>query len=233
MKKALSFLLVLLVPAIILPQEVKKEEIKKDEPRKTSAANVVTTIPVLSQYSEKFKLHNFSFNKKIDIEGKGDVLEVEFILKNQIDNPQDLYIFVIATFEKTEKTQSSFEIPISEKERIRSFVPFPFDIKNFEYPDTDSKGNVKKDENGHDRIRLIKFPKDPKLGINPYKGQPYHLKDNLLVRTLHVSKYRTNYFYFNEVAVLIFDSEGKPVFRQLYSLEGFRRKGLRQSHKWQ
>ena len=50
----------------------------------------------------------------------------------------------------------------------------------------------------------------------------YHLKDKLNIWTTHLSKYRNNYFFFNEVTILIFDKDGNPLFRQLYSISGKR-----------
>lgn len=212
MKKKTALLIMLLLPCAIFSQEEGKKTAQQD----------ATNIPVQSQYSNKFKITNLYFNKRIDLGGKGEILEVEFVLQNCIDDPQDLYIFTIATYEKVEKTTSSFERPIPEKERIRSFVPFPYDLSNFQYPVRDEAGNVKKDANGLEMVRLVKFPKDPKKGVDPNTDKPYHLKNKLVVRTTHLSPYRTNYFFFNNVVVLVFDSEGKPAYRQLFEIKGKR-----------
>ncbi|OHD69192.1 MAG: hypothetical protein A2W19_06285 [Spirochaetes bacterium RBG_16_49_21] len=183
---------------------------------------LTTNIPVLAQYSKKFAIKNIDFNKVIDIGGKGEVLEVQFVLQNLTDDPMDLYIFTIATFEKVERTRSSFEKPVPPTHRIRSFVPYPPDIANFQYPATDGEGNINRDKQGPEKFKFVKFPKNSKAGIDPNTGKPHHLVEKLIVRTTHLSKYRVNYFFFNEVAILIFDSEGKPAFRQLYQLQGTR-----------
>jgi hypothetical protein len=209
-------LIIFTATPLIIYSQPKKE--KKADPGFINSA-----IPVQSQYSNQFKIKKVYFNKRIDWGGKGDVLEVEFTIKNMIDEPQDLYIFIIASYEIPWRGRTSFQVPVPKKKRVRSFVPFPFDLKNFEYPDVDRKGNIKKDKKGKELINLVKFPKNPKAGTDPETGKPYHLNGNLLIRSTHLSRYRNNYFFFNEVAVLVFDSEGKPAFRQLYALRGFRR----------
>ena len=215
MNKSKLIFLILITPVILFSQVKNK---------KTRGSSVVkTTIPIQAQYSNKFKIKDVSFNKRIDYNGRGEVLEVEFSINNLTDDPMDLYVFVITTFEKNEKIKTSFNIPIPAKEKIRSFVPYPFDLKNFQYPDRDKSGNVKKNDQGKDRIKLVKFPRNPKAGINALTGKPYNLKDKIHVRTIHLSKYRTNFYFFNEAAILVFDRDGKPVFRQLYVLKGFRR----------
>lgn len=215
MLKKLLLIVILITPLLIYSQTEKVN--------KTDSGFIKSAIPVQAQYSNLFKIKNVYFNKRIDWGGKGDVLEVEFKIQNMIDDPQDLYIFIIATYEIDWRGRTSFQMPIPKKDRVKSFVPYPFDIKNFEYPDVDRKGNIKKDKKGNDAIKLVKFPKNPKAGTNPETGKPYHLKDNLLIRSTHLSKYRNNYFFFNEVAVLVFDSKSKPAFRQLYELRGYRR----------
>ncbi len=212
MKKYIALLLFALIPAVTFSQAEKT----------STAPEAGTNIPVLAQYSNRFKVKSVYFNKKIDPSGRGEILEVEFLLENQTDDPMDLYIFAIATFEKKQKTRSSFEEPIPPEERIRSFVPFPGDISNFTYPDTDSEGKVKKDKDGNELVKLVKFPKDPKQGTDQATGKPYRLEEKLFITTEHVSLYRKNYFFFNEVAILIFDNDGKPVFRQLFNIVGKR-----------
>ena len=49
------------------------------------------------------------------------------------------------------------------------------------------------------------------------------LKEKLLIRTEHLSKYRVNYKYFNYVTIMMFNEKGEPVYRQLYELMGWRR----------
>jgi len=205
---------IVLIPVIVFSQ---------DRGSKKTVKKVKTDIPIQAQYSKDFGIKTVNFNKRIDLGGRGEVLEVEFVVRNLTDEPMDLYIFTIATYEKTQQRQTSFDLPIPLKERVRSFVPFPFDLKNFEYTDYDEKGQIKKDRKGQDKKKFIKFPHNPRAGIEPQSGKMYNLKNQLIVRTTHLSRYRTNYFYFNEVAILVFDSEAKPVFRQLYKLKGWRR----------
>jgi hypothetical protein len=212
MKKYIASLLILLAPALVFSQDDKNIQQQK----------AMTNIPVLSQYSNTFSIRNLYFNKRIDVNGRGEILEVEFILENLTDNPVDIYLFTIATFERVEKTRSSFERPIPPKERIRTFVTYPDDIQNFTQPMLDEKGQPKKDSNGLDIMEFIKFPKNPKAGVDISTGKPYRLTDKLVIRTTHLSPYRKNYFFFNNVAVLIFDSEGKPAYRKLFEVKGKR-----------
>lgn len=212
MKKYIAMILLLMVPAVLFSQDEAKK----------SPGQISTNIPVLSQYSENFTIRNLYFNKRNHLGGKGEVLEVEFVLENLTDEPMDLYIFTIATFEKKEKTQSSFERPVPQKERVRTFVTYPDDIANFSYPDTDEQGNVKKDKNGLEIQKLLKYPKNPKAGVDPLTGKPYRLKDRMHIITTHLSPFRMNYYFFNNLAVLVFDSDGKPVYRKLYEIKGKR-----------
>ncbi len=240
MKKNVAIALILLFPVILFSQVVKKKEKsretateksavtakEKDESKEKevkSTSGLVTTIPVQSKYSNKFKIKSIDFNKAVDYNKRGEILEVQFVLQNLTDDPMDLYVFTIATYEKKERTRSSLEPPVPPSHRVRSFVPFPDDITNFQYQATDKEGQVLRDRKGKERTKLLKFPKNPKAGIDPGTGKPYHLKDKLVIRATHLSKYRSNYFYFNEAAVLIFDDEGKLVFRQLYKLDSYRR----------
>ncbi len=222
MKKYSIVLLALLVPAMLFSQDAKKEEAPKKEETPKNQGNVLTNIPVQAQYSNNFEIKNLFFNKRTDVGGKGEILEVEFSLENLTDDPMDVYVFTIATFEKVEKTKSSLERPIPQRERIRTFVTYPDDISNFTYQDTDEKGNVKKDKNGLEIVKLVKFPKNTKAGVDPKTGKPYHLVDKLQIYTTHLSKYRRNYYFFNNLAVLVFDSEGKPAFRKLFEIKGKR-----------
>jgi hypothetical protein len=211
MMKYIAIMMSLFIPALVFSQDTGKQQ-----------KAVITNIPVLSQYSNSFIIKNLYFNKKVDINGKGEILEVEFLLENLTDNPLDVYIFTVATYEKTEKTKSSFEIPVPPKERIRTFVTYPDDIQNFTHPVLDDKGNLQKDQNGLEIVKLVKFPQNPKAGVNPNTGKPYHLTDKLMIRTIHLSPYRKNYFFFNNLAVLVFDSEGKPSYRKLFEIKGKR-----------
>jgi hypothetical protein len=171
-------------------------------------------VPIQSQYSSDFKIVENYLNRRIEPNGRGDVLEVELVIQNMTDKPQELYIFAVATCEKVEHTKSSFEMPIPERDRMRSFVPFPENIANFEYDNPDAKG----------KKLLISYPKNPREGVNPATGKPYLLKviDKLVVRTYHVSPYLKDFKFFNYLRVVIFNSEGNPVFRQKYEINGIR-----------
>jgi hypothetical protein len=208
MKRLMGTVVLLLLPGIVLSRGDARKETKRQD-------RTTMSIPVLSQYSNKFAIKNVDFNKLIDYKGRGEILEVQFIVQNLTGNPMDLYIFAIATFEKGQRTGSGFE---PQTRRIESFVPYPFDLDNFKYPLTDGRGNIIRDSRGREKFKFAKFPKDPKEGIDPSTGKPYHLVDKLAVKTTHLSPYRANYFFFNEAAILIFDGEGKPSFRQLYRL---------------
>ena len=190
-------------------------------PAKPSAATT-GTIPVQSQYSDRFSITSIDFNKKTELSGKGEILEVVLTLVNQIDDPQDLYIFVIATYEVGKPNESLLDAPIPPHQRIRSFVPYPLDLSNFDYTENGKDGKPAKDDQGQDVHLYKKFPKNPLAGVDPSTGKPYTLKDRLIIRTQHLSKFRHKYTYFNEVAVLVFDKDGKPVYRQVYKLNGFR-----------
>lgn len=213
MKRYITVFIILLIPGLLISQDIQTGK---------GVDKVNTNIPVQAQYSNQFTIKNLFFNKKIDPTGMGEILEIEFLLENLTDDPQDLYIFTIATFEKIEATRSSFERPITLKERVRTFVTYPDDLLNFSYPDLDQQGNQKKDKNGADLIKLLKFPKNPKAGVDALTGKPYRLFDKKHIRTTHLSRYRKNYFFFNNLAVLVFDSEGKPAYRQLYMVKGKR-----------
>lgn len=212
MKKYILIILLSLVPALVMAQVNTG----------TDKGKIKTNIPATSQYSDSFAIKNVFFNKRIDTGLNGEFLEVEFLLENKTDEPMDLYIFVIATYEKVERTKSSLERPVPQRERIRTFVPYPDDISNFTYPDTDDKGNVKKNKDGLEIAKLVKFPKNPKAGVDQKTNKPYHLTDSLQVYSKHLSKYRQNYYFYNNVAILVFDADGKPVFRQLYEIKGKR-----------
>lgn len=207
--KWLSFLILLFIPVLLLPQGKTKKQDNK--------GIVDTAISPLSLQSKDFSIKSIDFNKRIDIKGRGEILEVVMVLKNNTDNPIDLYVFTIATYEKTQKTRSSFEKLIPEKEKLRTFKAFPGPDSNFQYPKYDPSGKIEKNKKGETKMRYVKFPKDPK------KGKFYTLKNKIIYRSAHLSEYRSNYFYFNEVMVLIFNKEGKPIFRQLYKVIGQRR----------
>ncbi|HOJ27655.1 MAG TPA: hypothetical protein PL059_01130 [Spirochaetota bacterium] len=196
MKKNFLTIIMVLFTSVLLAQTTQKLD-----------------IPVQSLYSNQVKIKDIYFNRRVDIAGKGDVLEVEVLFENLTDYPMDIYVNIIATYEKEEKTKSSFEMPIPEKERIRNFVPYPDDIANYEY--TDSKG----------KKIFQAYPKNTKSGINPLTNKLYFLpvRDILVVRSYHVSPYRKDFIFFNYVTVLVFDKDGNPIMREVYELKGKRK----------
>jgi hypothetical protein len=196
MKKKIYTIIMVLCASVLLAQTTQKLD-----------------IPVQSLYSNQVRIKDIYFNKRVDTAGKGDVLEVEVLFENLTDNPMDIYVNVIATFEKEEKTTSSFEMPIPEKERIRNFVPYPDDLANYEY--TDNKG----------KKIFQAYPKNTKSGINPLTNKLYSLpvRDTLVVRSYHVSPYRKDFVFFNYVTVLVFDKDGNPIMREVYELKGKRK----------
>ena len=222
MKRSVIIILLLTVPALIFSQEQQSQQPSQQQAQQNQESKRKPS-PVVSQYSHDFVVKDISFNKRIDVGGRGELLEVEFNLVNKTDYPFDVYIFVLASYEVKEKTDSSFEPPVPREKRIRSFVPFPDVPDQFRTPILDDKGNIRKNVHGVDMYDYEKSPRDPKTGVNPDTGKPYTLKEKMLVRTYHLSLYRNNYFFFNQAAILIFDKDGNPVFRQLYELNAWRR----------
>ena len=142
----------------------------------------------------------------------GEVLEVEFQLRNMIEMPHELYIFVIATYEKSYKTDSSFQSPsLDDTNQIKNIKVFPDDLSNFEYSEKDQAGNDKK--------VYIKYPKNIKAGVNPETRKPYLLDENITFRTKFLSKYARRYYYFNEIAILIFDDKEELIYREVFKVK--------------
>lgn len=197
----LIFLLILL-PSVLFAQE-KTESKSEKKPEKKS-------FPIHSVRTELFKLKSMSLNRIVPT-GEGEILESEFILENMTDDPIELYIFTIATCEHTYTTKSSFESPsLDDKKRIKLIVPFPYDIENFNY----GKGQF-----GNKEDKYVKFPKNIKSGIDPDTGKPYVLKDKMLFRSRHLTRYLKKFKFFNEFTILIFDKNEKLIYRQLFSLK--------------
>jgi len=96
MFRRIYIMLALFVPvSFVFPQS----DTVKDEKNKTKIEKpeqIVTT--------DVFGIENLSFNKKIDPTGKGELLQVEFALKNNTDSPLELYIFMMAQL----KTRNGF-----------------------------------------------------------------------------------------------------------------------------
>ena len=65
------------MPALLLSQG-------EESPEVTSKKKVKTNIPVQAQYSNKFKVKEIHFNKVIDPNGRGEMLDVQFSLQNML-----------------------------------------------------------------------------------------------------------------------------------------------------
>jgi hypothetical protein len=202
MKRILIFLLALL-PAILSAQD--QENITKD-PLK---------MPVLSINTDRFSMTDLSFNWAVP-GSKEEILEVEFVLNNLIDTPQNLYIFIIATYESHYFTKSSFESPsLEDREMIKVINTFPEDVKNFEY--------TYKNEKGNEVTEYLKYPKNIKAGINPGTGEPYKLNERLIFRSYHPFRDLKKYKHFNEITILIFDEKENLIFRDFFHVKPKRR----------
>mgnify|MGYP000925467741 CR=1 FL=1 len=197
MKRFLS-LLIILIPVLLFSQETQTLSGKK-------------IFPVLAVKTDLFKVYNMSFNKTIP-GYEGEVLEVEFQIKNLIEMPHELYIFVIATYEKSYKTDSSFQSPsLDDLNQIKNIKVYPDDLSNFEY--------TEKDKSGNDIKVYIKHPKNIKAGVDPSTGKPYMLDDNITFRTKFLSKYARKYYYFNEISILIFDNKEELIYREVFKVK--------------
>jgi hypothetical protein len=218
MIKRILFILIRTIPVVITPQDKPAET-----PGPSAPGDVNTNISVLSQYSNRFKFKEVYFNRRIDPGGRGENLMVDFALENQTDHEMDLYIFIIASYEIDVPSESTFTRPVPLEDRIKNFAVSPGSIENFTYPDVDGKGVRKKNMFNEDMNKYVKFPKNPREGINPETGKPWRLGGRLFFTTNILSPYKQNYYFFNNAAILIFDDQGKPLFRQLFELKGFRR----------
>ena len=174
------------------------------------------TVPTEAQFNKRFKISPIYFNKRIDPAGLGEILEVEMMFENLTEEPMDLNVITIATVEFPPKSNSSFERPIEKTDIIRYLDASP-DADNFKYPLKDEAGNIQKDYYGHDRFEYKKIPHDPK------KANLIKLDDTYMLRTYHISRYRKKYDFFNAVAVLVFNTEGQPIFASYYTIDGKRR----------
>lgn len=106
MMKLMNILLLISLPLNLFAQAgTDKKEEKKGDTRTISA------VPIQSQYSKAFTITNVYFNRRIDIGGKGETLEVEMKLNNKTDETQELYIFVIAAYEDRHANLTSFSPP--------------------------------------------------------------------------------------------------------------------------
>jgi hypothetical protein len=172
-------------------------------------------MPVLSINTDRFAMTNLSFNWAVP-GAKEEILEVEFALTNLIDDPQNLYIFIIATYESHYFTKSSFERPsLEDREEIKVINTFPEDVKNFEY--------TYKDEKGNEVTEYLKYPKNIKAGINPGTGEAYKLNERLIFRSYHPFRDLKKYKHFNEITILIFDEKENLIFRDFFHVKPKRR----------
>ena len=202
MKRILIFLIAL-IPVLLFAQD--QDNIKND-PFK---------MPVLSISTDKFRMTNLSFNRMVS-GGDEEILEVEFMLHNQTDDPLKLYIFIIATYESHFFTTSSFQRPsLEDRDEIKVFTPFPEDVKNFQY--------TYKDEKGAEKTEFLKFPKNVKTGINPGTGEAYELSDRLIFRSYHPFRDLRKYNFFNGITILIFDEKEELIYRDFFKVRGKRR----------
>jgi hypothetical protein len=159
-----------------------------------------------------FHVKDLSFTR-LEYDAGGEFLETSFRIENLTNVPIELYIFVVATFEKGYIPYSSFEsLELEDRNWTKNFKPFPDDLTNFEYTDKDEKGEEKK--------FYYKYPKNIKAGIDLATGKPYHIEEKFIFRGRHFNPYGKNYYFFNTITILIFDAaDEKLVFSQNYAVK--------------
>ena len=203
LKKIIIILVLISIPVSVFSQQGADTEKtdKKDEH------------PVLAVFTDVFDIKHLSFIKKVDPKGRGELILVEFQLLNNTDLTRDLYIFVVATNEEInwKKTTLTDRRILPQGSRINYFASYPDSNDNFKYQDQDGKEY------------MDKYPKDYKAGINPYTGKPYSLDTDIIVRTEILCRYRKRYQYFNYVTLMIYDDEGKLLFRQVHRIDWTRK----------
>lgn len=203
--KHLLISLFLIIPVFLFSQDKSADNNRLDLKKQ----------PVLSISSELFKLKNLTFSR-VQKDNSGEILETEFQLENLTNVSMDLYIFVIATYEKEYITKSSFEKPeLEDRNLIKLIQTYPDELSDYEYTEKDSSGVEKK--------VYQKYPKNIKAGIDKKTGKPYTLDDVITFRSQHLSKFLKKYYFFNEITILIFDTEEKLLFRQNYTVHPIRR----------
>jgi hypothetical protein len=200
-KKIITAIIIMFASTWVFSQDTAK---KADETKKDP-------FPPLTVKTDLFVVTNPTFSKKTELRGKGEILEVQFEIINNTDQPHPFYLFILASYDDALWQYNSFNTKklVIEKVDINYFSPYPDNKDTFTY-----------DINGAKEIK--KYPKDFKLGVDKSSGKIYTLKDKIIIDTEHVCLFRKNYKYFNNVAVLIYDEEGKILFRQTYLLKGFR-----------
>ena len=212
----------IIAAAFIIPLVLMARDNAAGEGVKVEEPSLVITPG--SQYSYDFSISSIDFNKRGHIGGWGEELEVQMIIKNLRNEPRELYIFIIASYEE-ERGPDPFARGVDRYEttRILNFVPYPDDPANFKYAVLNMEGEPVMDREGSPVTRFRSVPRDPALGVSSDTGGPYLLEDTLVVRTRHLSPYRNNYVFFNKVEVIIFDRYLEPCHRQVYLLRGYRR----------
>jgi hypothetical protein len=207
MKKVMIFILILL-PFVLAAQN-------EPEPESQNSSNdIEVTRPVQASQSPMITMRYESFNRKLDLYGKGELLQIEFQLHNQTDVDLNLYIFTFATYEEFEYEMNSFgDKPLYLNDmNILYFRADPADEELYTYEKEDGSSY------------FVKHPKDITKGVNPETGEPFKLDNTLIYRTNLLNHYRKKYNYFNMVTVLIFDADNNELlFRQVWTLDGRRK----------
>ncbi|MDA3901075.1 MAG: hypothetical protein PF637_11225 [Spirochaetes bacterium] len=200
--------ILILIPVLLWAQAKEDEEKKSDR----SGSTTEKDLPTQMVQSEEFEIRHISFNKKVDPRGRGELLQVDFQLENEVDISLDLYIHIVATNEELVWVYDSFGKKKITPKRIdtKYIKSLPEDVSQYEYEIEGEKS-------------IIKYPKNIKTGVSPDTGKAYHLTDYYAFRYEFLSHYRRKYVFFNKVTILIFDDEEKLMFRQSYSLDSFRR----------
>lgn len=234
MKRVFIFLFIFTLTAPVMVVGQNKSTKNTGTNSNASKESNIAIVPVLAQYSDRFRVYPIYFNKRIDIGGRGDILEIEMVFENMTDDPINLLLFTLATYEVPARNESSFEMPLDTTKSLdpppevdRSYTPTsviknlsssPEDPDNFTYALKDKDGGQAKDYFGKELFEYRRVPKDPK------KGTPVRLEnERVIVRVTHLCKYVKNYHFFNEATILVYDSEGKPAFLQLYKIDKVRR----------
>lgn len=201
MKKSILVFILIIIPILGFSQENENSSGEKKDEK-----------PVVAIKTDIFSIRHLSFNKKVDRIGRGELMQVEFQLYNNTDFKRKLYVFVIGTYEELEWHMNSFGTKrlFPEENLIKYIAASPDKLDNFKYQEGDKEV-------------YYKYPKDYKLGINPLSDQIYELDHTLIIRTELLNKYRKNYKFFNHVTIIIYDDEGKMLFRQIYTIDMIRK----------
>lgn len=200
-------------------QDKKKEQPPKKDEKKTEAQTSSSelkngdSLTPQAAFTDQFSVSMPTFSKKTDFKGRGEVMEIVFEILNSDETPREFYVFVLAAYETPRWKYDSFNTKklYPDRTAVDFFVPVPGPESNFEY----EVAGVK---------TIKKHAKDYKLGVDPETKKPYALKDKIIIRTDHLSPYRKNYKFFNNAAVLIYDDEGKLIYRQLYLIDKMRKR---------